>query len=287
MVLQDLLTEFNIPADVAGLLSSIILFIVALVVVYLLGRALVFPILERAMNARNLDEHARRPLEKITRFLVVVTAILVAIAVAGFGDILRSAATIAAAATLAIGFAMQNVIRNFVAGIFIFLERPFKIGDWIEWDGNSGIVHDISLRVTRVKTFNNELVTVPNSDLTEKVVKNPVAHDTLRLQVPFGIGYSDDIAQATDIIIEEAKAHPEILDDPEPSVRLVDLDDSSVGLQSRIWIGRPKRSDFIKTRSEYVTNVKNRFDEAGIEIPFPQRDLSGAIDIGEEITRTD
>ena len=288
MPLEELLVELNLPEDIAGTLASLILFVITLIIVYLVGRGVILPAFNRVMEGREMDEHARRPLRKLTWFMIVVLAFGLAVAVAGFGEILRSLATIAAAATLAVGFAMQNVIRNFVAGIFIFLERPFKIGDWIEWDDNVGIVHDISLRVTRVKTFNNELLTVPNADLTDSVVKNPVAHDTLRLQVPFGIGYGDDIAEATDIIIEEANEHSAILEEPAPSVRLVDLGDSSVGLQARVWIDQPKRSDFIKTRSEYVTNVKNSFDEAGIEIPFPQRDLSGAIDVGGEVaTRTD
>ncbi|MFB6159562.1 MAG: mechanosensitive ion channel domain-containing protein, partial [Haloferacaceae archaeon] len=74
---------------------------------------------------------------------------------------------------------MQDVIANFVAGVFIFTDRPFRIGDWIEWDGYSGIVEDISLRVTRVRTFDNELLTVPNSNLTDGVIKNPVAKEQL------------------------------------------------------------------------------------------------------------
>jgi small-conductance mechanosensitive channel len=255
-------------------------FVAVFVAVYLLARSTVEPLVRGTLDRRGVDKHARRPLMRITRFLVFFVAFAAAFAAAGFGNILTSLATIAAAATLAIGLATQNVIRNFVSGIFIYTERPFKIDDWIEWGGGdySGIVEDISLRVTRVRTFDNELLTVPNSELTENVVKNPVDGDRLRLKFVFGIGYDDDIERATEIIIEEAEEHDGILDEPAPSVRVTELADSYVGLQSRIWIDQPSRADFVKTRSEYVENVKNRFDDEGIEIPFPQRELSGVVE---------
>jgi small-conductance mechanosensitive channel len=273
------LAENNVPY--AGTLGAAITFLVSFLAIYFLGRATVVPLVNRVLNKRGLDAHARKPLKKITSILVVFVAIAVAFGLAGYGDFLQSLATVAAAATLAIGFAMQDVIANFVAGIFIFTDRPFRIGDWIEWDGNSGVVEDISLRVTRVRTFDNELLTVPNSQLTSGVIKNPVAKDQLRLQFLFGIGYEDDIDQATDIILEEAENHEEILEDPEPSVRLTELGDSSVGLKSRIWIADPSRGDFVKTRGEYVQAVKERFDDAGIDIPYPNRELSGALDVGD------
>jgi small-conductance mechanosensitive channel len=212
-------------------------------------------------------------------FLVLFAGVTVAFGAAGYQGFLRSLATIAAAATLAIGFALQDVIKNFVAGVFIYTDKPFRIGDWIEWQGNSGVVEDISFRVTRVRTFDNELLTVPNSNLTDGVIKNPVAKDQLRLKFMFGIGYDDDIDKATEIILEEARNHPEIMDDPEPSVRLTELGDSSVGLQSRIWIKNPNRADFVKTRAEYVKTVKERFDAADINIPYPNRTIGGGLEM--------
>lgn len=140
-------------------------------------------------------------------------------------------------------------------------------------------MEDISFRVTRVRTFDNELLTVPNSQLTSGVIKNPVAKDKLRLQVPFGIGYDDDIENATDIILEEADKHEGIMTDPEPSVRLTELGNSAVVLKSRIWISNPSRADFVKTRGEYVTAVKARFDDEGIDFPYPNRTLSGELSV--------
>ncbi|QKY19546.1 mechanosensitive ion channel family protein [Halolamina sp. CBA1230] len=280
-VVAAFLEQF-LPTVLANAIGAAVVFVVVFAAVYLVGKATVVPLLDRVLDNRGLEEHARRPIRKLSSVLIVFVGVAVAFGFAGFGDFLQSLATVAAAATLAIGFAMQDVIANFVAGLFIYTDRPFRIGDWIEWDGNSGIVEDISFRVTRVRTFDNELLTVPNSQLTSGVIKNPVAKDTLRLQFTFGIGYEDDVEEATDIIVDEAERHPDILTDPAPSVRLTELADSYVGLRSRIWIDNPSRADFVKIRSEYVKNVKQRFDEAGIEIPFPQRELSGGIELPPE-----
>jgi small-conductance mechanosensitive channel len=278
-IVTQFLRNSGVPETVASALGPAIAFALGFVVVYVVGRAVVTPLLNRVFDSRDLDEHARRPLRKIARLVVVFAAVAIAFSFADYGDLLQSLATIAAAATLAIGLAMQDTIANFVAGVFIFTDRPFRIGDWIEWDDHKGTVEDISFRVTRVRTFDNELLTVPNSQLTDGVIKNPVAHDRLRLQVPFGIGYDDDVERATEIIIEEANAHPDILGDPAPSVRLTELGDSSVVLTSRVWIDDPSRSDFVKTRGEYVTSVKSRFDEEEIDIPYPNRALSGTVEL--------
>jgi len=274
-----LLWDVGIPGGFAVLLAQLVRFFIALVGVYVFGRVVVVPLANRVMDRRGLDRHAKLPIRKLVHFVIVFAAVAVAFGFAGFGDFLTALATIGAAATLAIGFAMQDIIANFVSGVFIFTDKPFRIGDWVEWNGNSGIVEDISLRVTRVRTFDNELLTVPNSQLTSNVVKNPVAKDQLRLQFLFGIGYDDDIDQATDIILEEAAEHDGILGDPEPSVRLTELGDSSVGLKSRIWIENPSRADFVKTRGEYVQAVKERFDEEGIDIPYPNRTLGGSLEV--------
>ena len=273
----DLLRGADVPF--AAAIGSAVTFVVVFAVIYVVGKAVLGSVVGRLMEQRGLDAHARKPLRKLTNIAVVFAAVAIAFGAAGFGNFLTALATIGAAATLAIGFATQDIIRNFVSGVFIFTDKPFRIGDWIEWDGNSGVVEDISLRVTRVRTFDNELLTVPNADLTENVVKNPVAKGQLRLKFVFGIGYDDDIDRATEIILEEAENHEGIMDDPGPSVRLVELGDSSVGLQSRIWIDDPSRSDFVKTRGEYVQAVKQRFDEEDIDIPYPNRTIGGGLEL--------
>ena len=273
----DALQDVGVPyADPIG---GALTFLGVALILYYVGRAVVGSLVSRLLDSRGLDSHAKIPLQKLTRTVLVFVAVAVAFGAAGYGNFLGALATVAAAATLAIGFAMQDVIQNFVAGIFIFTDKPFRINDWIEWDDNAGVVEDISLRVSRVRTFDNELLTVPNSQLTDGVIKNPVAKDKLRLKFLFGIGYDDDIDKATEIIIEEAKAHEGIMDDPAPSVRLTELGDSSVGLQSRIWIANPSRADFVKVRGEYVTAVKQRFDEEDINIPYPNRTIGGGIEL--------
>jgi small-conductance mechanosensitive channel len=277
--IADFLNDAGLEGAYVETLAAAIAFFVAFVGVIFFGRLILSPITNRMMNSRGLDAHAKKPLQKLVSFLIIFLAIAVAFGAAGLGSFLTAVATIAAAATLAIGFALQGVIKNFAAGIFIFTDRPFRIGDWIEWDGNAGVVEDISLRVTRVKTFDNELLTVPNGDLMDGVIKNPVAKDKLRVKFVFGIGYDDDIPEATEIIIEEAEKHDGILDDPAPSVRLTELGDSSVGLQSRIWISDPSRADYVKTRGEYVEAVKRRFDEEDINIPYPNRTIGGGLEL--------
>lgn len=270
---EDLVPQY------AGAITQFLYFVAAFAAVYLVGKVVVRPLFDRVLRRRDLDAHARKPLQRLVNFGIVFVAVSVAFGFAGYGNFLTSLATIAAAATLAIGLATQDVIKNFVAGVFIYTDEPFRVDDWIEWDDNSGVVEDISLRVTRVRTFDNELLTVPNSNLTDGVIKNPVAKQKLRQQFLFGIGYDDDIDEATEIIVEEAEAHDGILDDPGVTVRLTELGDSYVGLKSRFWIDNPSRSDFVKTRSEYVQSVKERFDEEGVDIPYPVRTLDGEVDI--------
>ncbi|WP_049910682.1 mechanosensitive ion channel family protein [Natrinema gari] len=273
------LEEFGFTAAQATAAESAIKFVIALVAIWLVGRLVLLPLVRRALDRRQIDEHAQNPLLMLTRFGIGFGGVAVAFGFADYGNFLVSMAGIAAAGALAIGLAMQDVISNFVAGVFIYTDKPFRIGDWIEWDDGtySGTVEDISLRVTRVRTFDNELLTVPNSALTDGVLKNPVDADKLRLKFVFGIGYDDDIERATEIIVAEAKRHPDIMDDPEPSVRLTELGNSDVGLQSRFWIANPSRADFVRTRGEYVTAVKQRFDEEGIDIPYPVRTLEGGL----------
>jgi len=271
--------------EYAVAITQLLYFLLAFIGVYLLGKLLLNPIVDRSLNRRGLDEHAKRPLQLLLRFVVVFSAIAIAFGFAGYGNFLTSLATVAAAATLAIGLAMQDVLGNVVAGIFIYTDEPFRIGDWIEWGDYEGVVEDISLRVTRVRTFDNELLTVPNAELTTGVIKNPVAKEKLRQKFVFGIGYEDDIQEATDIILEEAASQEGILEEPAPVVRLTELADSYVGLRAQFWIDDPSRSDYVRVRGNYVTDVKARFDDAGITIPYPQRELSGgmALETGSQV----
>src|SRR6056297_328660 len=277
----------GLSAALTGILFSAALFLVGFVGVLLLGRFVLVPAVNRVLGSRGFDEAVRSLGSSVANAVVWVAAIAIGFTMAGYGAFLSAFAVIGGAIALAVGFAAQDLLGNFVAGIFILKDKPFEVGDWIEWDGNSGRVEDIDLRVSRVRTFDNERITVPNGDLANNAVTNPVAYETLRQKFVFGIGYDDDIAQATDIIVEKAEAHEDILDDPGVSVRLVELGDSAVGLQSRWWIADPDRGDFVRVRSEYVTEVKEAFDEAGIDMPYVHRQLTGSVEVLESVADDD
>ena len=269
--------------DVAAIATTALRFVAGFVAVLLLGKLVLIPGLRRVVRSRGFDEAVLSLGTNVLNAVVWVAAIAIGFAVAGYGSFLSAFAVFGGAIALAVGFAAQDLLGNFVAGVFILKDKPFEVGDWIEWGGNSGRVEEIDLRVSRVRTFDNELVTVPNGDLANNAVTNPVAYDTLRQKFVFGIGYDDDIETATDIIVEKAEAHEEILDDPGVSVRLVELGDSAVGLQSRWWIADPDRGDFVRVRSEYVTAVKEAFDDAGIDMPYVHRQLTGSVEVIEEV----
>ncbi|WP_435074479.1 mechanosensitive ion channel family protein [Halorubrum sp. HHNYT27] len=277
----------GLSAALTGILLSVALFLVGFVGVLLLGKFLLVPAVNRVLGSRGFDEAVRSLGSSVANAVVWVAAIAIGFTMAGYGAFLSAFAVFGGAIALAVGFAAQDLLGNFVAGIFILKDKPFEVGDWIEWDGNSGRVEDIDLRVSRVRTFDNERITVPNGDLANNAVTNPVAYETLRQKFVFGIGYDDDIAQATDIIVEKAEAHPDILDDPGVSVRLVELGDSAVGLQSRWWIADPDRGDFVRVRSEYVTAVKEAFDDAGIDMPYVHRQLTGSVEVLESVADDD
>jgi small conductance mechanosensitive channel len=259
--------------------TTAILFLVAFVLIYLVARVVLVRLTAGALGARGFEETVVGLGKRVAGAIALFAALALAATVAGFGTVLGAFATLAGALSLALGFAAQDLISNFVAGVFILRDKPFEIDDWIEWNGQSGVVRDIQLRVTKLETFDNELITVPNSELANNAVKNPVANDRLRVPFLFGIGYEDDIDEAKAVLLEEADATDGVLGDPEPSVILTELADSYVGLTARIWIDDPARGGYVNVLSDYIQNVKERFDAEGIDMPYPYTELTGGIDI--------
>ncbi|WP_129112893.1 mechanosensitive ion channel family protein [Halegenticoccus tardaugens] len=271
---QTVVADFVIPAA---------LFVVTLIAVSLVGRAVLVPLVGRVLDRRGHDATVKSLAESVAGATVWLLAVAVAFTVAGFGEVIAAFGVFAGAVALAVGFAAQDLLGNFVAGIFILKDRPFEVGDWIEQGDVVGRVEDVDLRVTRIRTFDNERITVPNGGLANNPLKNPVAYDTLRQTFVFGIGYDDDIDHATEVILDEAARTEGILDDPEPSVRVVELADSYVGLQARFWIADPGRADFARIRSDFVQAVKERCDAEAIEMPYPFRELTGSVEIGGDL----
>ncbi|NEU56789.1 mechanosensitive ion channel family protein [Halorussus sp. MSC15.2] len=276
----------EVLAQYAGLLWDVVAFVLAFAVVYVVGKYVMVKLVRRSLSARGFDRTVVQLATTTAGAVVFFVAVAVAFTVAGFGSFLAAFATLGGALALALGFAAQDLVANFVSGVFILKDKPFQVDDWIEWNDMSGVVREIDLRVTKVETFNNEVITVPNSELANNAVTNAMANERLRLQFVFGIGYDDDIGEATDIILDDARANPDVLDDPEPSVRTTELADSYVGLESRIWIEDPGRGKFKEVLSDHVTGVKERFDAEGIEMPYPYRELTGGISI-EEVSGLD
>ncbi|MCJ7479018.1 MAG: mechanosensitive ion channel family protein [Candidatus Nanohaloarchaeota archaeon QJJ-7] len=208
-------------------------------------------------------------------YLTVLAGIFVGLIVGGYGNSLGVFGAVAAAATFALGFGMQDTIQAFLAGIFIFIDKPFEIGDWIEWDGNEGRVKDIQLRTTKVETFDNELLTVPNDQIANSIVMNNTANDNLRIRTTFGIGYDDDLEKAKEVVLEVLEDVEEVMGEPGPDVVLQDMGDSSVNLQAFYWIEDPAKAQLRSIKDEVLVRVKERFDEEEIDIPYPTRTIAG------------
>ncbi len=259
-------------------ITTILTFTIVFFVVYRIGRSVSVRAVENSLHRRGFDETLIGFALSMTVIVTTVFAIAIAATIAGFGTVLAAFATLGGAITLAVGFAAQDLIANFVAGVFIIQDKPFAVGDWIEWDGKDGVVREIHMRVTKLDTFDNELVTVPNSDLANAAVVNNLANDRRRVSVGFGIGYDDDIDQGRDAIVEEGARIDGALADPEPTAPVTDLGDSAVVLSGRIWIDPSERS-YAVIRSQFVEAVKERFDAEGIDIPYHNTELSGGIEV--------
>jgi small conductance mechanosensitive channel len=179
---------------------------------------------------------------------------------------------------LVIGLALQGTLSNFASGILILLTRPFDVGDVVDAGGVFGKVEAMNLVSTTILTFDNQLMLVPNNQIWNSVITNVTGKDTRRVDLTFGIAYTSEIAKATDILEELLSTHPKTLDDPAPVVRVHELADSSVNLIARPWV---RTADYWDVYWDLMRQVKERFDEEGVNIPFPQRDLHipGAIEV--------
>ncbi|QKY20253.1 mechanosensitive ion channel family protein [Halolamina sp. CBA1230] len=278
--------QFGLTGELFGyslsmLAGKAVAFVAGLLVTLLIGRVVLIPLLLRVLKARGFTEALRGLTKSVANVLVLFAAVAVAFMAAGFPSFLTAAATLSGALALAIGFAAQDLVGNFVAGVFIIKDKPFEVGDWIEWNDMSGRVEEIDLRVSTVRTFDNERITVPNGDLANNAITNPVAYERLRQKFVFGIGYDDDIDLAREAIIEEISSVDGVLTEPAPDTRVTELGDSAVGIQARFWIDDPDRGDYVAVRSSAVQAVKERFDDEGIDMPYVHRQLVGEVDVTE------
>jgi small conductance mechanosensitive channel len=200
---------------------------------------------------------------------VLIIFVLISVA-SQLGIETTSFIAIIGAAGLAIGFALQGSLSNFAAGIMLIIFRPFKAGDFIEGGGIMGSVEQVGIFITILNTPDNKKIFVPNSKLTSDNIINFSANDTRRVDMVFGIGYSDDIDEAKSTIKSVLENDNRILNEPAPQIVVSELADSSVNFNVRPWVNS---SDYWGVYFDITEKIKKKFDEQKISIPFPQRDV--------------
>jgi small conductance mechanosensitive channel len=173
-------------------------------------------------------------------------------------------------ASFILGFAMQETLGNLASGLMIMVLKPFDTGDYIHVAGTSGTVDDMSVVSTTIRTVDNQVITVPNSKIWGDVITNVNASDTRRVDMVFGIGYGDSADHAISVLRELVDQEKLILDDPATDIFVGELGDSSVNIFVRPWT---KSEDYWTVYWSLMAKAKERFDEEGISIPFPQRDV--------------
>ncbi len=263
------------PESIFGLPSETILGyglnIVAAIVIFIIGMMLAnwaSKLTMRATRQANLDRTIGQVLSRLVRTVVIVVTILVILNRFGFET--ASLIALLGAAGLAIGLALQGTLNNIAAGVMLLALRPFKLGDLVEVGGNLGIVQDIGLFVTRLDSLDNVAIHMPNANIWGSEVKNLSQNPTRRVDMTFGIGYGDDMDKAISIIKEVLASNEHVLETPAPDVFIAGHGASSIDLWVRPWC---QNEHYWNVYFSTHKQIKESFDKAGIEIPFPQRDV--------------
>jgi len=261
---MDWITE-NGPS----LILKVVLFVLILFVFRILSRV-VRKVVRKAINRSNLQVSVllERTALSVTGSLVMFFGVLVALSQLGF-EVAPLLAGLGVAGFI-VGFALQDTLSNFASGMMILLYRPYDVGDLIETAGAMGKVENMTLVSTTVLTVDHQTLVIPNSMIWGNVIKNVTAQTERRIDMVFGIGYADDIPHAERVLAEIVEAHEQVLDEPEPVVKLHNLGESSVDFVVRPWV---KTEDYWDVYWDITREVKIRFDAEKISIPFPQRDV--------------
>ena len=243
------------------ILTALLIFVVGRWIIKFINR-----LVRKFFQNRDYDETLESFLQSfISISLKVVLAVLV---VTQLGVKTSSLVAMIGAAGLAIGLALQGSLANFAGGVLILLFKPFKVGDWISAQGIDGAVKEISIFNTKLNTFGNQVAVIPNGQLANGNIINYNAEPIRRENYVVGIGYNSNIKIAKDILLDICAQDERILKEPAPEVYVDSLGDSSVNLTLRFWANNEV---FWPARFDLIEQSKLRFDEAGIEIPFPQR----------------
>jgi small-conductance mechanosensitive channel len=218
----------------------------------------------------SIDEGTQYTLGRIIHYIIMIIGAVVAFQFVGIN--LTGLAVVLGFLSVGIGFGLQNVTSNFVAGLILLFERPIKVGDRVTVGDKEGDVMEINIRSTTIRTLNNIAVIVPNSEFISATVVNwSYGDQRVRLEIDVGVSYESDLETVLRTLYEVATQHGEILQVPPPEVLHMGFGDSAWNMRLRAWISRPQRH--LQIRSEINCAIVKKFRENGVEIPFPQRDL--------------
>lgn len=245
------------------LISAAILFIIGWYAIKIIKRVVL-----RIMNKREMEPTLSKFLADILIWTLKLLLFVTVISRLGVEN--SSFVAIIGAAGLAVGLALQGSLSNFAGGVLIIMFKPFKVGDFIEAQGVSGVVNEIQIFVTKLSTVDNQTIFVPNGILSNGNIINFTFSQTRRASLTIGISYSSNIKKAKEIALEVMNSHPLVLKEPAPVVMVSELADSSINLSVRPWANT---ENYWVMRSDILEQIKVAFDGSGIEIPFPQRDV--------------
>ena len=225
-------------------------------------------VLEKSMDKAKMDEGLRSFLKSIIKYLIKIIVLITAASVMEIP--MTTFIALLSAAGLAVGLALKDSLSNFAAGVMILVSKPFLVGDFIETQGYMGTVKQIQLLYTIMNTPDNRRVMIPNSEVAGSKLINFTAEETRRVDMTFGVSYSDDIYKVKEILTRLVDNHPLTLKDPEPIIKVMSHGDSSVNFVVRVWC---ERANYWTIFFDFQEQVKVEFDKENISIPFPQRDV--------------
>ncbi|ELY57916.1 mechanosensitive ion channel family protein [Natronococcus jeotgali] len=273
--LQYLYAEYDVGGDaVARGVFTFVLALAAVIAVRVVERV----IEEVFSSASAVTAHQREVTQRLSQVIILTVASIVILAlwVDDLGGLLVGAGFLG----IVIGMAAQQVLGTVLAGFVLMFARPFEIGDWIEVEGDQGIVTDISIVNTRIRSFDGEYIMIPNDVISAGVVTNRSKRGRIRVEVDVGVDYAADVARASELAESAVAALEDSLGAPSPQVVTKSLEDSAVLLGVRFWIDKPSARREAEARSAAIHAIKAEFEDAGIKIPYPQRELSGREETG-------